>query len=328
MGAYGYIIEHILMVDIIPDQSVRKAMNEVNAEKRRQCRGLRGGSFCKIMTPYLELEILQFLEETESTDTFERPPTVNELYLHLHTVNHDRVTFIDTRSERFYAKLQMRRRQELTQTTPDQPLDNDAVYYNVAGECPKGRVYDLESLGRKKRRYADPDASASQCMYVKFCFFGDVSTPKELLEGVQAMEQVLEIVHDILLLSLSLLAAQRIQLASVCKGEAELGRRLTVESVVDVLQLARLCDAPDLYLKCMNLVLREEKAVQGTEGGSFCKIMTLILSWRFFNSLKRLNRTLKELLEGVQAMEQAIHLSKGETHLLRNSENSEEILDI
>ncbi|KAK9099307.1 hypothetical protein Syun_026352 [Stephania yunnanensis] len=52
------------------------------------------------------------------TDTFETPPTVNEFYLHLHTINHDRVTFIDTRSERFYAKLQTRR-QELTQTTSD-----------------------------------------------------------------------------------------------------------------------------------------------------------------------------------------------------------------
>ena len=31
MGAYGYNIEHILMVDIIPDASVRKAMNEINA---------------------------------------------------------------------------------------------------------------------------------------------------------------------------------------------------------------------------------------------------------------------------------------------------------
>ncbi|KAK9105384.1 hypothetical protein Scep_022228 [Stephania cephalantha] len=64
-------------------------------------------------------------------------------------------------------------------------------------------------------------------------------------------------------------AVQRIHLASVYKGEAELGRRLTVESVMDVLQLARLCDAPDLYLKCMNLVLREEKAVQGTKGWKF-----------------------------------------------------------
>jgi len=34
MGEYGYNIEHILMVDIIPDPSVRKAMNEINAGKQ------------------------------------------------------------------------------------------------------------------------------------------------------------------------------------------------------------------------------------------------------------------------------------------------------
>ncbi|KAK9100292.1 hypothetical protein Scep_023722 [Stephania cephalantha] len=71
------------------------------------------------------------------------------------------MTFIDTRSERFYDRLQ-RRRLELTQATPDQPVDDEAVYLNVAGECPKGRVYGLGSLGRKKRRYADPGASTSQ----------------------------------------------------------------------------------------------------------------------------------------------------------------------
>ncbi|KAK9095001.1 hypothetical protein Scep_026470 [Stephania cephalantha] len=59
------------------------------------------------------------------------------------------------------AKLQ-RRRQELIQATPNQPVDDEAVYYNVAGECPKGRVYGLGSLGRKKRIYADPGASTSQ----------------------------------------------------------------------------------------------------------------------------------------------------------------------
>ncbi|KAK9139015.1 hypothetical protein Scep_008696 [Stephania cephalantha] len=59
------------------------------------------------------------------------------------------------------AKLQ-RRRQELTQATLDQSVDYDAVYYNVAGECPRGRVYSLGSLGRKKIRYADPGASTSQ----------------------------------------------------------------------------------------------------------------------------------------------------------------------
>ncbi|KAK9112114.1 hypothetical protein Scep_019633 [Stephania cephalantha] len=36
------------------------------------------------------------------------------------------------------------------------------MYYDVAGECPKGRVYGLGSLGRKKRKYVDPGASTSQ----------------------------------------------------------------------------------------------------------------------------------------------------------------------
>ncbi|KAK9135568.1 hypothetical protein Syun_014898 [Stephania yunnanensis] len=59
------------------------------------------------------------------------------------------------------AKLQ-RRRQELTQATPDQHVDDEAMYYNVVGECPKGRFYGLGLLRRKKRRYTDPGASTSQ----------------------------------------------------------------------------------------------------------------------------------------------------------------------
>ncbi|KAK9104615.1 hypothetical protein Scep_021459 [Stephania cephalantha] len=59
------------------------------------------------------------------------------------------------------AKLQ-RRCLELTQATPNQPVDDEAVYFNVAGECPNGHVYGLGSLGRKKRSYADPGASTSQ----------------------------------------------------------------------------------------------------------------------------------------------------------------------
>jgi hypothetical protein len=31
MSDYGYSIEHILLVDIIPDAAVRKAMNDINA---------------------------------------------------------------------------------------------------------------------------------------------------------------------------------------------------------------------------------------------------------------------------------------------------------
>ncbi|MFS7910983.1 putative chromatin remodeling & transcription regulator BTB-POZ family [Helianthus anomalus] len=45
--------------------------------------------------------------------------------------------------------------------------------------------------------------------------------------------------------------------------------RLTVENVVDVLQLARLCDAPDLYLKCMRLISNRFKPVEETEGWKF-----------------------------------------------------------
>ncbi|KAK9120762.1 hypothetical protein Syun_018379 [Stephania yunnanensis] len=75
------------------------------------------------------------------------------------------------------------------------PVDDEVVYYKVAGECPKRRVYGLGSLRRKKRRYADPDASTSQVLAQRgmgnFMILRDVSTPKELLEGVQAMEQVL-----------------------------------------------------------------------------------------------------------------------------------------
>ncbi|KAK9116466.1 hypothetical protein Sjap_015413 [Stephania japonica] len=69
------------------------------------------------------------------------------------------VSFVTTQER--LDRLQ-RRCQELTQATPDQSVDDEAVYLNVAGECPKGRVYGLGSLGRKKRRYADPGASTSE----------------------------------------------------------------------------------------------------------------------------------------------------------------------
>ncbi|KAK9105830.1 hypothetical protein Scep_022674 [Stephania cephalantha] len=71
------------------------------------------------------------------------------------------MTFIDTRSERFYDRLQSRR-QEVTQATPEQSVDDEAVYLNVAGESSKGRVYGLGSVGRKKRRYGAPGASTSR----------------------------------------------------------------------------------------------------------------------------------------------------------------------
>ncbi|XP_049379663.1 hypersensitive-induced response protein 4 [Solanum stenotomum] len=49
MGAYGYNIEHILMVDIIPDSSVRNAMNEINAAQRMQLASVYKGEAEKIL---------------------------------------------------------------------------------------------------------------------------------------------------------------------------------------------------------------------------------------------------------------------------------------
>ncbi|KAJ4844035.1 Hypersensitive-induced response protein 4 [Turnera subulata] len=49
MGAYGYSIEHILMVDIIPDDTVRRAMNEINAAQRLQLASVYKGEAEKIL---------------------------------------------------------------------------------------------------------------------------------------------------------------------------------------------------------------------------------------------------------------------------------------
>ncbi|KAD2805399.1 hypothetical protein E3N88_38776 [Mikania micrantha] len=49
MGEYGYSIEHILMVDIIPDPSVRRAMNEINAAQRLQLASVYKGEAEKIL---------------------------------------------------------------------------------------------------------------------------------------------------------------------------------------------------------------------------------------------------------------------------------------
>ncbi|KAI3785822.1 hypothetical protein L1987_44948 [Smallanthus sonchifolius] len=68
-----------------------------------------------------------------------------------------------------------------------------------------------------------------------------------------------------------LLALSHVYLVPKLKSRCtkSLIERLTIENVVDVLQLARLCDAPDLYLKCMKLVSTKFKSVEETEGWKF-----------------------------------------------------------
>lgn len=59
------------------------------------------------------------------------------------------------------------------------------------------------------------------------------------------------------------------QLKQICmKGQAE---RVTVDNAIDVLQLAILCDAPDLYLKCMKFLSNNFKALEKTEGWKFLR---------------------------------------------------------
>lgn len=48
-----------------------------------------------------------------------------------------------------------------------------------------------------------------------------------------------------------------------------LSKLATIENVVDVLHLARLCDAPDLYLNCAMLIRKNFRAVKKTEGWKF-----------------------------------------------------------
>jgi len=49
MADYGYSIEHILMIDIIPDAAVRKAMNEINAAQRLQLASVYKGEAEKVL---------------------------------------------------------------------------------------------------------------------------------------------------------------------------------------------------------------------------------------------------------------------------------------
>ncbi|KAK4283206.1 hypothetical protein QN277_000182 [Acacia crassicarpa] len=49
MGEYGYSIEQILMVDIIPDKAVRLAMNEINAAQRLQLASVYKGEAEKVL---------------------------------------------------------------------------------------------------------------------------------------------------------------------------------------------------------------------------------------------------------------------------------------
>ncbi|GAY41349.1 hypothetical protein CUMW_058780 [Citrus unshiu] len=62
MGAYGYSIEHILMVDIIPDPAVRKAMNEINAVLKLNYKENLSSLKSQFMQPFAVIVCLMHLQ--------------------------------------------------------------------------------------------------------------------------------------------------------------------------------------------------------------------------------------------------------------------------
>lgn len=82
------------------------------------------------------------------------------------------------------------------------------------------------------------------------------------------------------------------QLKRECEHQLEQGL-LTTENVVDIFQLALLCDAPRLGLICHRMILRNIKAVSETEGWKIMKQSHPVLE--------------KELLESVIDEENVRH---------------------
>lgn len=95
---------------------------------------------------------------------------------------------------------------------------------------------------------------------------------------------------------------------------------LTTENVVDVLQLARKCDAPRLSLFCVRLIVKDFKTISSTEGWKVMKDANPALEQELLESVveadSRKEERLKKLeeknvyLQLYEAMEALIHICK------------------
>ncbi|KAK9169183.1 hypothetical protein Syun_001323 [Stephania yunnanensis] len=83
----------------------------------------------------VHLNVVKAVDKDENDEV-----TPNDVFLHVHTKDHDGVTFIDSISTQFHL------------------IDEEQLYYDTAGVCPKRHVYGLRSLARKTRTYADPES--------------------------------------------------------------------------------------------------------------------------------------------------------------------------
>ncbi|KAK9144303.1 hypothetical protein Sjap_004206 [Stephania japonica] len=65
-------------------------------------------------------------------------------------------------------------------------MDEMALHYDVVGDCPKGRVFGLGSLGSWKRKYDDLGASTSQEPMVPCLKFDNIA--KQLRQVMTFMQ--------------------------------------------------------------------------------------------------------------------------------------------
>ncbi|KAL2348318.1 hypothetical protein Fmac_002318 [Flemingia macrophylla] len=108
-------------------------------------------------------------------------------------------------------------------------------------------------------------------------------------------------------------------LKSECEQKLELGL-LTIDNVVDVFQLALLCDAPRLSLICHRMVLKNFKAVSASEGWKSMKLSHPLLEKEILESVideetikKERIRKMKEreiYLQLYAAMEALVHICR------------------
>ncbi|XP_076901226.1 BTB/POZ and TAZ domain-containing protein 1-like [Bidens hawaiensis] len=87
-------------------------------------------------------------------------------------------------------------------------------------------------------------------------------------------------------------------------------RRLTTDNVVDVLQLARLCDAPDVYLKCMKLISNRFKSVEETEAWRFLQDHDPFLELEILRFIDEVESRRKSTRKHMQAQSLYFQLSE------------------
>ncbi|KAK9168968.1 hypothetical protein Syun_001108 [Stephania yunnanensis] len=195
-----------------------KAMFDEALENRKSEKGSPGTGLSKHTGGTKSFRVYEDVLALDRDEDDEVTP--NDVFHHVHSKDHDGVTFIDNTSARllcFHATELVRRCEEHTQATPNRSIDKKQLDYDTTGECSKGRVYGLGSLAKRKScskactvqgfrveplrnvhglrskhlsgTTTTATTSGTSSPGIKLGFEGCYSTPKESLKGVQGVGQ-------------------------------------------------------------------------------------------------------------------------------------------